>query len=130
MRPNIARLLEEDLQSEAPREGENPVIAPNEANTIKNNIFAFARAAQFYGTGFGSTNPPVVTGPANTTNPVTLHIHNITVTPSFAGISGARLYQMNLTVPSGLGTASGNGLGRADAPGRRDLLAVAGLRSR
>jgi len=43
-------------------------------------------------------------GAAATTNPVTLRINNVSVTPSFAGLSGAGLYQINLTVPAGLGT--------------------------
>jgi uncharacterized protein (TIGR03437 family) len=35
---------------------------------------------------------------------VTLRINNASVTPDFAGVSGAGLYQLNLIVPSGLGT--------------------------
>jgi uncharacterized protein (TIGR03437 family) len=62
-----------------------------------------------FGTGFGPTNPVVpvgqaYSGAAPTTNPVTLRINNVSVTPTFAGLSGAGLYQINLTVPSGLGT--------------------------
>lgn len=62
---------------------------------------------ELYGTGFGPINPPVTAGQAfngaaKTTKPVTLNINNVGVTPSFAGISGAGLYQLNLTVPSGL----------------------------
>jgi uncharacterized protein (TIGR03437 family) len=34
---------------------------------------------------------------------VTLQINNTSVTPSFAGISAAGLYQINFTVPKGLG---------------------------
>jgi uncharacterized protein (TIGR03437 family) len=48
---------------------------------------------ELFGTGFGPT-----------TNPVTIRINNVSVTPSFAGISGAGLYQFNLIIPSGLGT--------------------------
>jgi len=64
---------------------------------------------ELFGTGFGPTNPAVAagqafSGAAPTTNPVTLRINNISVTPAFAGLSGAGLYQLNLTVPSGLGT--------------------------
>jgi uncharacterized protein (TIGR03437 family) len=64
---------------------------------------------ELYGSGFGPTNPSVApgkvfSGAAPTTNPVTLHINKISVTPTFAGLSGAGLYQINLTVPSGLGT--------------------------
>jgi uncharacterized protein (TIGR03437 family) len=35
---------------------------------------------------------------------VSLLINNENVTPGFAGLSGAGLYQINLTVPAGLGT--------------------------
>jgi uncharacterized protein (TIGR03437 family) len=43
-------------------------------------------------------------GAAPTTNAVTLLINNVSVTPAFAGLSGAGLYQINLTVLAGLGT--------------------------
>ena len=43
-------------------------------------------------------------GAAPTTNPVQLQIHGTSVTPVFSGISGAGLYQINLTIPAGLGT--------------------------
>ena len=33
-----------------------------------------------------------------------LLVNNVSVTPSFSGLSGAGLYQFNLIVPSGLGT--------------------------
>ena len=64
---------------------------------------------ELFGTGFGPTNPAVAagqafSGAAPTTNPVTLRINNVSVTPAFAGLSGAGLYQLNLTVPPGLGT--------------------------
>jgi uncharacterized protein (TIGR03437 family) len=59
--------------------------------------------------GLGPTNPAVpagkaFSGAAPTTNPVTLLIGNASVTPVFAGLSSAGLYQINLTVPAGLGT--------------------------
>ena len=62
-----------------------------------------------FGTGFGPTNPSepagvVFSGAAATTNPVTLRINSMTLTPAFAGLSGSGVYQLNLTVPSGLGT--------------------------
>jgi uncharacterized protein (TIGR03437 family) len=64
---------------------------------------------ELFGTGFGATNPPVpagqaFSGAAPTTSPVTIRINNVNVPPSFAGLSGAGLYQFNLTIPSGLGT--------------------------
>jgi uncharacterized protein (TIGR03437 family) len=46
----------------------------------------------------------VFSGAAATTNSVKLVINNVSVTPAFAGLSSAGLYQINLTVPSGLGT--------------------------
>jgi uncharacterized protein (TIGR03437 family) len=75
-----------------------PTVAARAGDTI-----------ELYGTGFGPTNPAVpagvaFSGEAPTTNPVTLSINGISVTPAFAGLSGAGLYQLNLTVPSGLGT--------------------------
>ena len=62
-----------------------------------------------FGTGFGPTNPAVpagqaFSGAAATTNPVTVRINNASIATAFAGLSGAGLYQVNLTVPSGLGT--------------------------
>jgi uncharacterized protein (TIGR03437 family) len=64
---------------------------------------------ELFGVGFGPTNPAVPAGqafseaaPAN--NPVNLLIGSVSVTPSFAGLSGAGLFQINLTVPTGLGT--------------------------
>jgi uncharacterized protein (TIGR03437 family) len=62
-----------------------------------------------FGTGFGPTNPAVApgvlfSGAAPTTSAVTLSINSVSVTPTFAGLSGPGLYQLNLTIPSGLGT--------------------------
>jgi uncharacterized protein (TIGR03437 family) len=62
-----------------------------------------------FGTGFGPTNPAVApgvlfSGAAPTTSAVILNINNVSVNPAFAGLSGAGLYQINLTVPAGLGT--------------------------
>ncbi len=64
---------------------------------------------ELFGTGFGPTSPTVLSGQvfsgaAKTTNSVTLQIKNTSVAPAFAGLSGAGLYQLNLTIPSGLGT--------------------------
>jgi uncharacterized protein (TIGR03437 family) len=62
-----------------------------------------------FGVGFGPTNPAIpagkpYSGAAATTNPVGLSINGVTVTPAFAGIVSAGLYQINVTLPSGLGT--------------------------
>jgi uncharacterized protein (TIGR03437 family) len=62
-----------------------------------------------FGTGFGPTSPSVpagqpYSGAAATTNPVTVKINNVTVPTAFAGLSAAGVYQLNLTIPSGLGS--------------------------
>lgn len=64
---------------------------------------------ELYGTGLGPTSPAVpagqlFSGASPTTNPVTLLLNNVSVLPTFAGLSGAGLYQINLTVPASLGT--------------------------
>jgi uncharacterized protein (TIGR03437 family) len=64
---------------------------------------------ELFGVGFGPTSPPVAagatfSGAASTTNAVSLRINNVSVIPSFAGLSAAGLYQINFTVPAGLGT--------------------------
>ena len=63
---------------------------------------------ELYGVGFGPTSPVVpagqlFSGAASTTNPVNVLIKNLSVVPSFAGLSGAGLYQINVMVPAGLG---------------------------
>jgi uncharacterized protein (TIGR03437 family) len=64
---------------------------------------------ELYGVGFGPTSTPVragrpFAGAAGTVDPVIVHINNTTILPSFAGISAAGLYQINITIPAGLGT--------------------------
>jgi hypothetical protein len=64
---------------------------------------------ELFGVGFGPTSPAVLAGQAfsvaaPTSNPVNLFIDNVSLTPSFAGLSSAGLFQINLTIPTGLGT--------------------------
>ena len=64
---------------------------------------------ELYGTGFGPTTPAVLagqafTGVAATANVSVLINNKVSVVPAFAGLSGAGLEQINLTIPSGLGT--------------------------
>jgi len=64
---------------------------------------------ELFATGLGPTSPAVpagqgFSGAASTANPVKVLINNVSVTPTFAGLSGAGLYQINLTVPAGLGS--------------------------
>jgi uncharacterized protein (TIGR03437 family) len=63
---------------------------------------------ELFAVGFGPTTPSIpagqaYSGAAPVNNPVTLYINNILVTPTFVGLSSAGLYQINLTVPTGLG---------------------------
>jgi uncharacterized protein (TIGR03437 family) len=65
-------------------------------------------AIELFAVGLGPTSPAVpagqvFSGSAPTTNPITLLINNVSVTPAFAGLSSAGLYQINLTVPAALG---------------------------
>jgi uncharacterized protein (TIGR03437 family) len=64
---------------------------------------------ELFAVGLGPTNPSVksgqvFSGAAPATNPVSLLINNVSVTPLFAGLSGAGLYQLNVMIPPGLGT--------------------------
>jgi uncharacterized protein (TIGR03437 family) len=64
---------------------------------------------ELFGTGFGPTNPVVPSGQAfdgaaPTTYTVSLQINNVSVGTMWAGLSSAGVDQINLTIPSGLGT--------------------------
>jgi uncharacterized protein (TIGR03437 family) len=64
---------------------------------------------ELFSVGLGPTSPPVpagqaFSGAAATTNPVQLAIGGTTAIPLFAGLSAAGIYQINVTVPAGLGT--------------------------
>ena len=60
---------------------------------------------ELYGTGFGPTSPAVAAGvvyqgAAPTATAVTVTMGGVTAPVSFAGLVGAGLYQLNVTVPS------------------------------
>jgi uncharacterized protein (TIGR03437 family) len=65
---------------------------------------------ELFGVGFGPTNPTVAagkpfSGSAPATNTVQFLINGTAVTPAYAGITSAGLYQFNIpALPSGLGT--------------------------
>ena len=90
--------------------GSYDIVGPTGSSLGYPTVAAKARdVIELYGTGFGPTNPAVTpgqvfSGTASTTNPVQLLINNVGVTPSFAGLSSAGVYQINVTVPAGLGT--------------------------
>lgn len=57
-----------------------------------------------FGTGFGATRPSIAANQAPTValptaNPVRIQIHNQILTPAFAGLVSAWLYQFNVVVP-------------------------------
>ncbi len=61
-----------------------------------------------FGVGFGQTSPAIAAGQAfagaaYTVNSVSVRIGGVSISPSFAGLSSAGLYQLNLVVPAGLG---------------------------
>ena len=91
-------------------EGSYDILGPTGSSLGYATVAAKAGdVVELYGTGFGPTSPAVApgqafSGAAPATNPVQLLINNVGVTPSFAGLSGAGLDQINLTVPPGLGT--------------------------
>jgi uncharacterized protein (TIGR03437 family) len=63
---------------------------------------------ELFAVGLGPTTPAVsagkaFTGAAPVKHPISLFINNVSVTPTFVGLSSAGLYQINLNVPSGLG---------------------------
>lgn len=63
---------------------------------------------ELFGVGFGPTTPAVpagqaFSGQAVTTNTVQLSVGGKPVNPSFSGLSSAGLYQLNVTIPVGLG---------------------------
>ncbi len=64
---------------------------------------------ELFAVGLGPTNPAVpagqpFTGSAPTVTPVTLLLNSVSLTPAYAGITSAGLYQINLKIPAGLGT--------------------------
>jgi uncharacterized protein (TIGR03437 family) len=66
-------------------------------------------AVELFGVGFGPTAPAakagqVLIGAATATDPVGVQINGVSVTPFYAGMTEAGLYQINVTIPAGLGT--------------------------
>jgi uncharacterized protein (TIGR03437 family) len=68
---------------------------------------------ELFGVGFGPTDPAIPAGMVvppgqfgtiKKENPVTILINGIAVTPSFVGITEAGTFQINLTIPPGVGT--------------------------
>ena len=107
---HVAGIIVRSDGSGAYGEGAYDILGPTGTSLGYPTVAAKAGdVVELYGTGFGPTKPEVpagflFSGTAPTIDAVTLNINNVRVTPTFAGLSGAGLYQINLTVPSGLGT--------------------------
>lgn len=75
-----------------------------------------------FGTGFGDTNPPapsgmVLDGASPLASPVTVFVDGRQASVSFAGLSGAGLYQFNVRIPDGI--SGGDVAIRAEIAGKR-----------
>jgi uncharacterized protein (TIGR03118 family) len=66
----------------------------------------YGETITLWGTGFGPTNPPsdgqVITAPVPSANPVTITIGGAQATVTFAGLTSAGLYQINVQVPAAI----------------------------
>jgi uncharacterized protein (TIGR03437 family) len=93
--------------------GSYDVVGPTRTSLGYPTVAAKAGdTVELFGGGFGPTSRPVApgaifSGSASTTSAVSLLINNVSVIPSFAGLSRAGLYQINFTVPTGLGAGDG-----------------------
>jgi uncharacterized protein (TIGR03437 family) len=89
--------------------GTYDIIGPTGVSLGYRTVAAQARdTVALFAVGLGPTDPlvpagRVFAGAAPTTNPVMLHINSVSVTPTFSGLAGAGLYQLNVAVPPGLG---------------------------
>jgi uncharacterized protein (TIGR03437 family) len=90
-------------------DGSYDIIGPTGTSLGYQTIAAkVGDTVELYGVGFGPTKPNVsagqpFSGAAATASQVYLMINNISVIPSFAGLSSAGLYQIKVTIPPGLG---------------------------
>jgi uncharacterized protein (TIGR03437 family) len=90
--------------------GSYDIIGPTGTSLGYGTVAAKAGdTVELFGVGFGATDPPVpagqaFSGAAPTVNPVHLLIGGVSLTPAFAGLTEAGLFQFNLTLPAGLGT--------------------------
>jgi len=107
---HVAGIILRSNGSGAYGEGAYDIIGPTGNSLGYSTVAAKAGdSVVLFAVGLGPTNPAVsagqaFSGAAPATSTVSLLINNVSVTPAFAGLSGAGLYQLNLTVPAGLGT--------------------------
>ena len=79
-----------------------PTVAAKAGDNVE--LFAVGLGPLTTPVAAGQVYTPVAGQPDNTTGKVTLTINNQSVVPSFTGLSEAGVYQINLTIPAGLGT--------------------------
>jgi len=89
--------------------GTYDIIGPTGSSLGYGTVAAKAGdTVELFAVGLGPTNPAVpagsaFSGSAPTANPVTLLINNVKVTPTYSGMTSGGLYQINFTIPQGLG---------------------------
>ncbi len=106
--------------------GTYDLIGPANAFTFATRPVAVGETVVLFGVGFGPTNPPVragavFSGAAPTVNPVTVTVGGVPATVTFAGITSAGLYQLNVVVP---GVSSGDQAVVATANGVQTQMGV------
>jgi uncharacterized protein (TIGR03437 family) len=107
---HVAGIILRSNGSGAYGEGAYDIIGPTGNSLGYQTVAAKAGdTIELFALGLGPTNPAVpagqaFSGSAPTTDLVTLLVNSLSVTPAFVGLSSAGLYQINLTVPAGLGT--------------------------
>jgi len=88
--------------------GTYDLVGPENTFSFSTRPVQQGETLTLYGVGFGPTTPHVPAGQpfsgiASTNSPVTITIGGVAANVSFAGITEAGLYQLNLTVPPGTG---------------------------
>jgi uncharacterized protein (TIGR03437 family) len=107
---HVAGIIIRSDESGAYGGGAYDVVGPTGTSLGYKTVAAKAGdTLELFGVGFGPTSPVVsagkaYSGAAPTTNSVQLLINGVAVSPSFSGITSAGLYQINLQLPSGVGT--------------------------
>ncbi len=104
-------------------DGTYDLVGPSGAFTFTTRPVKQGEVLVLYGVGFGPTDPAVPSGQslsdaAPTVNTVTVTIGGIPAHVAFAGLVGAGLYQLNVTVPN---TGSGDQALQATVNGTRTL---------
>ncbi len=107
---HVAGIILRPKESGAYGNGSYDILGPTGQTLGYPTVAATAGdSVELFGVGFGPTSPAVPAGQAfqgaaGTVAPVTVYINGTAVAPSFAGLSSAGLYQMNIEIPSGLPT--------------------------